>query len=51
MEYVIEETVNIIKRIRLQICWRRGHRIYLGVNPHCATCEERKSRRMGAKPC
>lgn len=35
--------MNPIKRIKLEICWRRGHRLYLGENPSCATCEERKT--------
>jgi hypothetical protein len=34
--------MNIIKRIRLEICWKRGHRLYLGDNPACATCQDRK---------
>lgn len=34
--------MNLIKCIRLEICWRRGHRLYLGHNPYCATCADRK---------
>jgi hypothetical protein len=31
--------MNLIKRLQLEICWKRGHRLYLGDNPRCATCE------------
>jgi hypothetical protein len=35
--------MNIIKRIRLEICWRRGHRLYFGNNPSCGTCADKKA--------
>ena len=37
--------MNLIKRIQLEICWRRGHRLYLGENAKCGTCEDRKKER------
>jgi hypothetical protein len=39
--------MNPIKRIQLEICWKRGHRLYLGNNPGCGTCMDRRQvRRM-----
>jgi len=35
--------VNIIKRIRLEICWKRRHQVYVGSNPRCATCEDNRA--------
>jgi len=40
--------MNIIKRIRLEICWRRRHRVYVGSNPRCGTCEDRQKAKKEA---
>ena len=39
--------MNILKRLRLELCWRRGHRLFLGKVPSCATCSEHRRRQTG----